>query len=373
MTGKKQVPLEPVQWVLNFLNLGCIPGEPNPWRLPDEKRKLKRPPLPQNPSGLKKEEKIPGFPSFVDIKKKYIFGLNDKGVYLFAGRNSVPTTEDFRAFFLKYGIPPEKGGNITLCGNIKIKDWKTIKPPADRNSPEFQQWLYFPTPGEEARTQIIEIWKRLIDLFLGIAWAPDVEKRTRAHGSFNSFFEHIVKLYRECLEEDEIPAKDYKSNRGFEGYGINTIINKGFFSIEPFFHYGDLPQALYAIILDFANPFKELHQYLRQCPCCGRFWIPENNKRNYQGKYCDDKCKAFFKPRSRQDDREARKVAREEKKDNLKESDLSVIKEKYRVKINGKYRKVLDKKEAERIYNKLSKKKKKELKSLETIETFILV
>jgi len=51
---------------------------------------------------------------------------------------------------------------------------------------------------------------------------------------------------------------------------------------------------------------------------------------------------------------------------------LSVIQEKYKVKINGKYRKVLDKNEAERIYNKLSKKAKKELKSLETIETFIL-
>lgn len=242
MTAKKQAPHEAVQWVLNFLNLGCIPGEPNPWRFPDEKRKLKRPPLfnkryiHQILSSLETIEEGRSFSLIVGKDKRYVWGLNDKGEYLFDGRNSVPTTEDFRDFFLKYGIPPIKGEDITLYGNIKIKDWKTIKPPADRDSTEFRQWLYFPTPGEEARIQIIEIWKSLIDLFLEIAWAQDAEKRKGVCASFNSFNEHILKLYRECLEEDEIPAKDYKSNRGFEGRGIYTIINKGLLSIEPFFH-----------------------------------------------------------------------------------------------------------------------------------------
>ncbi len=326
MTAKKQVPLEPVQWVLNFLNLGCIPGEPNPWRLPDEKRKLKRPPLPQNPSGLKKEEKIPGFPSFIDIKKKYIFGLNDKGKYVFDGRDSVPTTEDFRDFFLKYGIPPEKGEDITFCGNIKIKDWKTRKPPADRDSTEFRQWLYFPTLGEELRIQIIELWKELSDKFLGVAWAPDAGKRKSVYASFNSFIEHILKLYRKCLEEDEIPAKDYKSNmgRGFEGYGINTITNKGLLSIEPFFHYGDLPQALYAIILDFANHFKVLHEYLRQCPYCGRFWIPEK-KRGRPDVFCDEICNMAFHKQSREKNKKTVATTREHQKPKKQKEDYKTL------------------------------------------------
>lgn len=328
MTAKKQAPHEAVQWVLNFLNVGCIPGEPNPWRLPDEKRKLKRTPLPQNPSGLKKEEKIPGFPSFIDIEKKYIFGLNDKGKYVFAGRDSVPTTEDFRDFFLKYGIPPIKGEDITLWGNIKIKDWKTREPPADRDSTEFRQWLYFPTPGEKARIQIIEIWKNLSDLFLGVAWVPDAGKRKSVYASFNSFIEHILKLYRECLEEDEIPAKDYKSNRGFEGYGINTIIGKGLLSIEPFFHYGDLPQALYAIILDFENPFKELHQYLKQCPYCGKFWRLENTKSKPRV-YCSDKCNKAFHKQAREENSKASSASKKAKKDRKKKNDYNAIKEYY--------------------------------------------
>ncbi len=324
MTAKKQAPHEAVQWVLNFLNLGCIPGEPNPWRLPDEKRKLKRPPLPQNPSGLKKEEKIPGFPSFVDIEKKYIFGLNDKRKYVFAGRDSVPTTEDFRDFFLKYGIPPKKGEDITLYGNIKIKDWKTIKPPADRDSQEFRMFIYEPPLEVEARTQIIEIWKGLSDLFLGTAWAPDAEKRKSVYASFNSFFEHILKLYRECLEEDEIPAKDYKSNRGFEGWGINTIINKGLLSIEPFFHYGDLPQALYAIILDFANHFEELHQYLRQCPYCGKFWLLEK-KRGRPDVFCDEICNMAFHKQSRRKNKKAVETTRKYQKKERQREDCRTL------------------------------------------------
>jgi len=329
MTAKKQAPLEPVQWVLNFLNLGCIPGEPNPWRLPlpSEKRELKRPPLPQNPSRLKKEEKIPGFPSFKDIEKKYIFGLNDKGKYVFAGRDSVPTTEDFRDFFLKYGIPPIKGEDITLYGNIKIKDWKTIKPPADRNSQEFRMFMYEPPLEVEVRTQIIEIWKRLIDLFLGIAGTPDAGKRKSEYKHFKGFIEQILKLYRECLEEDEIPAKDYeasRSNSGFGGYGINTIINKGLLSIEPFFHYGDLPQALYAIILDFANHFEELHQYLRQCPYCGKFWRLEK-KRGRPDVFCDEICNMAFHQQSRRKNKKSVESTREHQKPKKQKEDYKTL------------------------------------------------
>lgn len=164
--------------------------------------------------------------------------------------------------------------------------------------------------------------------------------------------------------------KDKKRFEGTEfGKRVSMVIN----SIEyekPLPHYGVLPTALYARVLDLRINHEKLYSRLKQCPCCGSFFIVKEKKK--PRKYCDDKCRAFFKPSSRQDNKEAKKVAWEKKKDNLKESDLSVIKEKYRVKINGKYRKVLDKNEAERIYNKLSKKAKKELKSLETIETFIL-
>ncbi len=131
-----------------------------------------------------------------------------------------------------------------------------------------------------------------------------------------------------------------------------------------------IPGVLYDCIANSGIDDQEICSRLKKCPCCNSFFIVKEKKK--PKKYCDDKCKAFFKPRSRQKDRGVKKKARKDKKDKLKELDLSVIMEKYRVRMKGKYRKVLDKNEAEMIYNKLPKKEKKELKSLETIGIFIL-
>ena len=295
-----------IQELLDFANLGCTPGEPNPQRFKsyhtdsffeqyvtnEHIPKLKRPPNPSQPFPEGSKETLFTL-SLFKTYNGHVMSKAKTGEFVYHGKDELcPTTKEFKDFFSK-------------------------------NQIEFDDYT---------------------ELYIEFE---------------NCWYTSLAAFYRAIEGDDNNILSPY----------IHFLFHytKG---RNPLDDYHKLRECVSSHIKDLFFNRRALHSLLRQCPCCGSFFIVKEKKK--PKKYCDDKCKAFFKPPSRQDDREAKKVTREEKKDNLKESDLSVIQEKYKVKINGKYRKVLDKNEAERIYNKLSKKAKKELKSLETIETFIL-
>ena len=66
-------------------------------------------------------------------------------------------------------------------------------------------------------------------------------------------------------------------------------------------------QAACAYILDYWHNHKDLHQDVRQCNCCGTFWIGAKTRK----KYCCMKCENRFNQASRQATRESLKKQRE--------------------------------------------------------------
>ncbi len=70
-------------------------------------------------------------------------------------------------------------------------------------------------------------------------------------------------------------------------------------------HDNTLTQVACAYILDFWHNHRELRQHVRQCRCCGKFWIEKTRK-----KYCCKKCEDRFNQASRQSVRESRRTQR---------------------------------------------------------------
>jgi hypothetical protein len=73
-------------------------------------------------------------------------------------------------------------------------------------------------------------------------------------------------------------------------------------------HDNTLEQVICAYALDFWHNHRELHAHLRQCKCCGKFWIETNTRR----KYCCTKCEDRFNQASRQAVRESLRKQRKD-------------------------------------------------------------
>jgi hypothetical protein len=83
-------------------------------------------------------------------------------------------------------------------------------------------------------------------------------------------------------------------------------------------HDNTLTQVLCASILDFWCNHKELHSQLRQCICCGRFWIQQEKKRRgSKCTFCSKKCNVVFHMQSRQDNLKNVKTKRKFLKENM--------------------------------------------------------
>jgi hypothetical protein len=71
-------------------------------------------------------------------------------------------------------------------------------------------------------------------------------------------------------------------------------------------HDNTIIQVVCAYILDFWHNHRELRQHVRQCKCCGKFWIEAKTKK----KFCCKKCENRFNQASRQSVRESLKKQR---------------------------------------------------------------
>ena len=365
-----------VQWVLDFLNINNTPGKPDLYRLPYELRNLKRPPIPKDLSKLmpissgyrdadtgyewknikkpkkiniyklemqlqeirdkkklllqrklpdkkeeeieklikQQEEEIISALNNRDKRSEVIKTLNPAKDLKFVGINNDPTLEDFKQFFLKEGIPPLKGKELILENgkHISSLDGRLFDDRPKNNSEPGYYAYHDNRPIEYGLYLLLleTVWGELSRILSNKVWGTKTrENEGTGYAPLLSYLRHIRKLHQDCL------IKDKKRFEGTEfGKRVSMVIN----SIEyekPLPHYGMLPTALYARVLDLRINHEKLCSRLKQCPCCGSFFIVKEKKK--PKKYCDDKCKAFFKPPSRQDDREAKKVTREEKKDNL--------------------------------------------------------
>lgn len=263
-----------VQWVLNFLNLRSIPGKQNVNKLPaDVSKELKCPPL--HPS--------------LSIEQ------------------CCPTLEDFKQFFLKEGIPPKRGTELLLENGKPLESLNTEYESNDYDLPfELKSFV-----------QISELWGELCRI-LGnmIHGTKTYDNEGMAEESFNHFKKIITEKYIECLDDDEIPDKGgYSKNLGADFRGIRNVLVDGVYEIDSFPHYGMLPQAIYACILDFSRNHKTLLR-LKQCLYCGKFEVEKVTKgvRGRKRIYCSDECEDRFNRPSRKANKDSQASSREWKR-----------------------------------------------------------
>jgi hypothetical protein len=260
-----------VQWVLDFLNLRSIPGKSNLNKLP------------------------------ADVITKTFKGVEQCS----------PTLEDFKQFFLKEGIPPNKGTELLLENGKPLESLNTeVKYPETWYTPTYDDYSF----ELKLFVQISEgVWSELCRILGNMKHGTKTyDNEGSADESFNGFKEIIKEKYIECLEDDEIPFKGgYSKNRGINFRGIIDVVVDGAIGTDSFPHYGMLPQALYACILDFSYHHKGILSRLKQCLYCGKFEIKVVTK-GVRGrvKYCSDECEDKFNSPSRADNLKAQKKLR---------------------------------------------------------------
>lgn len=291
---------ETIQWLLDFVNLASIQGEPNHSRLlPKEQRKLKRSPKPPKYLSSLRPDDFP----FIDKNTKYIWRRKANGEIEFEGLFQIPFWRDFKTFFLNHGIPPRNGKDIR-----KISDDKSL-----------DVWF---------------IWKDFFE------FVSDLSANLKRD---DLYIEKIRELYLKCLRKDK-EKEDY----------ITFIMVDCMEKKLPFPHNNLLPYALYALILDFVLNHKDLHSRLKQCPYCGRFWIAEKRRRR---KFCSKECESKVNAPTHYDDLMNKRLARTKKRENDKPKILKHLMKYYSFQRKSGDRWVYpNTKEAEEIYNKISKR-----------------
>ncbi|MCF6155702.1 MAG: hypothetical protein E3K36_10700 [Candidatus Brocadia sp.] len=356
---------ETVQWVLDFLNIKSKPGHPNQYMFPYERRYLKRPPLPQDVSHLVLEHdriinKVTGY-EWQIIKKKPTINiskieeelkklrerrkklleehhelidyyedmvkksekivpkqnnsevlkrLDSKKDIIFGGINAAPSLKDFKEFFLKAGITPKRGDELVTEDGRPLSSLNPeIKPPGSFNFSD--EWkLHF---ENRFYSQLLDIRGELSRILANLVWNTKTYDNERpASEVLQSYMETIRKPYLEWWKEDELPAEDEETFDGRKYRGRNTLVMDSMQYKKPFPHYGMIPHAIYACILDFGINNKELHSRLKQCPLCGTFFIRIKSK-GQPRKYCKG-CEDIFNQPSRKKNSKASQECKRRKK-----------------------------------------------------------
>jgi hypothetical protein len=263
----------------------------------------------------------------------------------FEGINTTPSLKDFKEFFLKAGIPPIKGNDL-LTGAGRLMDLNTeIKTPKnleEKYNPPFEKRLYIVL--SEERHELLRILSNLV-------WGTKTyDDEPAAHDIFQHYMETIRNLYLECWKEDELPAEDGETFDGKKYRGRYSLVIDSLQYEKPFPHYGMIPHAIYACIMDFGINHKKLHSRLKQCPYCGSFWITEE-KRGKPQKFCSKKCEDRFNQNSRQVDQDNKKRCRSYGRLKAKKDIINYLRESGFTQLK-----------AEEIYNKLTDKCKSSLR-----------
>ncbi len=329
-----------VQWVLEFLNLRSEPGKQNLNKLPaDVRKELKCPPLHPSLKQIPVIEKLKFMRKDVSELEEAVKKLHDKTLStkqwykhkkkvetfvdnegnVFCRKTKIflgveqcsPTLEDFKQFFLKEGIPPKKGIELLLENGKTLESLNTeVKYPEN-----WYDSIYYDLPFElKSFVQIFELWGELCKILRNmIHGTKTYDNKGSADKSFNGFRKKITEKYNECLEDDEIPFKGgYSKNRGADFRGIIDVVVDGVSGVDSFPHYGMLPQAIYACVLDFSYNHKGILSQLKQCPYCGKFEIEKVTEgvRGRKRVHCSDECRKKFGQADREANRDSQANSR---------------------------------------------------------------
>ncbi len=283
-TKGKDLP-ESVQWLLDFANIGCKPGKLLLTRV-YESTTVKRPPA--EPGTIKKLT----LDSFAySMLKENRFKDYDEYMESYKGVTSHELTKIIIRSNKEYDIKDRKltyldeNGNewcITPKGEVRFCGTKDDEPSPE----EFRDFLS-KTGISKGRNMKQEKIKKF--------WTT-AECSLTSKMTFNEKFLIICQGYAQHSVYKHFKKKQIQlPERSVDDY--TSLINGLTYS-----HDNTLVQATCAYILDFWHNHRELHQHLRQCKCCGKYWIEANTRRKY---YCCKKCEDRFNQASRQGVRES--------------------------------------------------------------------
>lgn len=210
------------------------------------------------------------------------------------------------------------------------------------------------------------------------------KKRDDAHSKLGDFVKECLEDYKKGINtfaEEELTFKIIKAEKL-----IPYISPPVTYPCSPLARYGgidisDLPkpakpdttweiQEINALVLNFWIKHKELLPRFRQCHYCGTFWVRE--RKGGRGRpneyYCggsDGKCSKLSHRNTTDYDNIYKKKKRDETKNALIENMLKeIIDTCYVKKAGGKYRRLIDKREAEEVYKRIPRKNKKDINIL---------
>lgn len=86
--------------------------------------------------------------------------------------------------------------------------------------------------------------------------------------------------------------------------------------------FNNLHDTVIACLYVFWERHTDLHSRLRQCQCCGRFWMAENKTRDV---FCGKVCKNKFHESSREDNKKRVKTIRADNREYQKEEDVKKL------------------------------------------------
>lgn len=175
-----------------------------------------------------------------------------------------PRKDDFKDFFLKHGIV-----NANLIENKDICD------------------------------KVLFLWNELSMAFARLL-TNNKKQQEFGQGAIKSFCNYYLKNY---------------SSKEIRNILLGRIPESNF-----------IPDTIYLSTLQWFND-KELHPFLKQCQCCGKFWIKEKSRKGRERKFCSDECDKGFHKWSRQEQANYTKSKRSQnKKDQQKKDYPEMIK-----------------------------------------------
>ncbi len=268
------------QFLFKFVNLPFKPGIPSVFR---PQKKLKRTPTKQ-PERLKLLTKGEITKIKRDYKKKYGDELTDSDI--------------------KYGV-------ITKDKKCVEYSWS----PNINGEPEFDGAnKCYPSPDE----------------FKGVF---EKEKIVNVTGYYT-----LIGILETCYEilkaqislNDDVEDVDVSSTlwtilekwNELSGENLKPHILR---NLRTYWHDKTFPLRIYAEILNFVN--SNHAALLRQCPCCGSFWITK--KASSRHIFCSKECNKVFHQQTREENAESVSASKKIKRNREKKNDYNAIKEFY--------------------------------------------
>jgi hypothetical protein len=235
----------------------------------------------------------------------------DKNNFIPAGKVTKFSIKKFKQLILKRGIPPyEPNGSIT------IREYPRYDPLRQCKGCNRKKLYCNPKCKKNRDT----------DFFTRNPFKLNLHKNTSQENRAGS------ELVFHCAQvstglENIIYGSNGSGNvipRSYQiqklGYPLWPVINWDMQEAR-FIHDGTIPQAIISFFLDFCLNQKELHHRLRQCPCCGQFFIAKTKR----GMFCTSKCRDRFHQKNKEEDRKRKKAENKYHSEKKKSKELEEL------------------------------------------------